>query len=67
MEDTWDMIMERAMEKNVMLLPGKAFSTEPEKNCKYLRAAYSVAPVDKMDVAFERLATLIKEELKVAK
>jgi len=65
-EDTWDMIMERAMEKNVMLLPGKAFSTQPEKGCGYLRAAYSVAPVDKMDVAFERLATLIKEELKVA-
>ena len=54
------------MEKNVMLLPGKAFSTAPEKGCGYLRAAYSVAPVDKMDVAFERLATLIKEELKVA-
>jgi len=24
--DTWDMIMERAMAKKVMLLPGKAFS-----------------------------------------
>ena len=67
MEDTWDMIMERAMEKNVMLLPGRAFSTEPDKPCNYLRAAYSVAPVDRMDVAFERLATLIKEELKMAK
>ncbi len=24
--ETWDMIMERALEKKVMLLPGKAFS-----------------------------------------
>ena len=28
----------------------------------YLRASYSLAPVEKFDVAFERLAELIREE-----
>ena len=30
------------------------------------RAAYSVAPEEKFDIAMERLAELIKEELKLA-
>ena len=64
-DDTYDMIMERAIQKNVMLLPGKTFSTEGGNGCKFLRAAYSIASVDKMDVAFQRLATLIEEELKL--
>jgi kynurenine/2-aminoadipate aminotransferase len=66
-EDTWDMIMKRAMERNIMLLPGKAFSPLPDEPCQYLRASFSIAPEDKIDVAFERLATLIREEQKMQK
>eukprot|EP00096_Caligus_rogercresseyi_P015740 TRINITY_DN8215_c0_g1_i2.p1 TRINITY_DN8215_c0_g1~~TRINITY_DN8215_c0_g1_i2.p1 ORF type:complete len:302 (+),score=61.44 TRINITY_DN8215_c0_g1_i2:62-907(+) len=61
-EDTWDMIMERAMAKNVMLLPGKAFMVDPSKPCSYARAAFSLASPSDIDTAFQRLAELIREE-----
>jgi len=60
--DTWHMIMERAMNKKVMLLPGKAFSSRKDQPCSYLRASFSLAPEDKIDEGFARLAQLIKEE-----
>lgn len=68
--DTWNMIMERAMKKNIMLLPGKAFmpglssSNNNNLQCPYLRAAFSVASEKDFDIAFRRLAELIKEEKK---
>jgi kynurenine/2-aminoadipate aminotransferase len=34
---TWDMIMERGLAKNIMLMPGKAFQPDLEKPCQYLR------------------------------
>lgn len=61
--DTWTMIMKRAMKKNVMLLPGKAFLPDPSRPCPYMRATFSVAPEADFDVAFQRLAEVIKEEL----
>ncbi len=60
--ETWDMIMERALEKKVMLLPGRAFCADKSKPCSYLRAAFSLADEDKMYEAFRRLAELIREE-----
>ena len=35
-EDTWDMIMNRALEKNVMLVPGKAFMVD-QVSCRIVR------------------------------
>ena len=64
---TWDMIMERAMKKNIMLMPGKAFQPDVNKPCQYLRAAFSIAKEDKFDSAMERLADLITEEIKLQK
>jgi len=64
LESTWDMIMERALAKNIMLMPGKAFQPDQDKGCSYLRAAFSVAPEENFDIAMERLAQLIREELK---
>ena len=55
------MIMQRAQERNIMLLPGKAFQPL-SSSCSYLRAAYSLTHTDNFDVAFQRLAQLIKEE-----
>jgi hypothetical protein len=64
-EDTWDMIMERGMLKNVLVLPGRAFSPEPEKPCPYFRTSFSNVPDELVDIAFERLALLIREELEI--
>ena len=58
---TWDMIMERAIEKNVMLIPGAAFMPVKAKS-PFMRASFSIAPDDKIDVAMQRLAELIREE-----
>lgn len=63
-EDTWKMIMEDGLKNNIMLVPGKVFMTpdsfQTEAKSPYLRASYSLAPVEKFDVAFARLAQLIK-------
>ena len=62
---TWDMIMERGMKKNIMLMPGKAFQPDVSKPCQYLRAAFSIAHEDKFEPAMERLAKLIREEIEL--
>jgi len=64
-KSTWDMIMERGMAKNIMLMPGKAFQADPDKPSQYLRAAFSVAPVKDFEPAMERLAELIKTEMEL--
>lgn len=64
--DTWDMLLKRGMEKNIMLLPGRGFmpgsSRKEGSQCSYMRAAFSVASESDFDVAFARLANLIREE-----
>ncbi|MCL4131115.1 UNVERIFIED_CONTAM: hypothetical protein GTU68_015955, partial [Idotea baltica] len=55
LEDTWDMVMQRGVKKNVILLPGKAFMTDPSKPSNYLRAAFSLATPEKMDLGMEIL------------
>ncbi|XP_071512466.1 kynurenine/alpha-aminoadipate aminotransferase, mitochondrial-like isoform X3 [Panulirus ornatus] len=61
--DTWDMIMERALEKNVILVPGKAFMCDPSLPCQYMRAAFSVITPEQMEKGLESLAELICEEI----
>ena len=65
-EDTWDMIMEEGLRRNIMLVPGRVFVPRKEDGSRatspYVRASYSLAPVDKFDEAFRRLAQLIREE-----
>jgi len=69
--DTWDMLMKKGLERNIMLLPGKGFMpcgiSDGQQTSSYMRAAFSVAPEEKFDVAFERLAQLIKDEIKSLK
>ena len=65
MTDTWDMVMERGAGKNIMLVPGKLFAPSEDvmrNESPFLRASYSIADVAKFDLAFERLAELIREE-----
>jgi len=47
--DTRPMIMERALAKDVILLPGREFMTDPTKPCPYMRAAFSLASPDNID------------------
>ncbi len=51
------------MAKKVMLMPGRAFSTNPDQPCSYLRAAFSLASEKDMEEGLSRLAEVIKEEL----
>ena len=41
--------MERALKKDVILVPGKAFMCDPSTPCQYMRAAFSVVTPEKMD------------------
>lgn len=59
-EDTWNMIYEKAAAKNVMLIPGKAF-VPGGGNSSFMRASFSVSDVDQFETAFERLASVIQE------
>ena len=63
-EDTWDMIMEEGLKRNIMLVPGRVFvpGGGGQAPSPYLRASYSIVPEDKLDTAFSRLADLIREE-----
>lgn len=65
LESTWDMVMERGLAKNIMLMPGKAFQPDMDRPCPYLRAAFSVAAEEKFEPAMERLAELIRDEIKI--
>ena len=62
--NTWDMIMKRAMKKNVMLIPGRAFMPNDTGSSSFMRASFSIASEERIDVGMQRLADLIKEEVK---
>ncbi|XP_045597417.1 kynurenine/alpha-aminoadipate aminotransferase, mitochondrial isoform X3 [Procambarus clarkii] len=61
--DTWDMILERALTKNVILVPGKAFMCDTSAPSQYMRAAFSVVTPEAMDKGLSSLAELIREEI----
>jgi len=62
--DTKLMIEEKALAKEVMLVPGCVFEVDEAAPSQYLRAAFSVATEEQIDVAFRRLRILIEEEIK---
>lgn len=59
--DTQQLIMEKALEKEVLLVPGGAFMINSSERCPYVRAAFSQATPEQIDEAFRRLSILIKE------
>jgi len=61
--DTKSMIEEKAMAKEVLLVPGCVFEVDEAAPSQYLRAAFSVATGEQIDEAFQRLKVLIEEEL----
>ncbi|XP_071848039.1 kynurenine/alpha-aminoadipate aminotransferase, mitochondrial-like [Apostichopus japonicus] len=60
-QDTKDMIMKKAMKKEVLFVPGDVFDVS-EGTSQYIRACYSVCSDEAMDEGMKRLASLIKEE-----
>ncbi|MEE6460989.1 hypothetical protein FKM82_001165 [Ascaphus truei] len=62
--DTHQMIMEKAMQKEVLLVPGSAFNIETTESSPYVRASFSISSPEQIDQGLERLAMLIMEERK---
>ncbi|XP_032917228.1 kynurenine/alpha-aminoadipate aminotransferase, mitochondrial isoform X2 [Catharus ustulatus] len=61
--DTQQLIMEKALKKEVLLVPGGAFNIDCSEPSSYVRASFSLSSPAQMDLAFKRLADLIKESL----
>ncbi|KAL6118447.1 aadat [Pungitius sinensis] len=61
--DTQQLIMQKALEKEVLLVPGGVFMINSSDPCPYVRAAFSLSTPEQIDEAFRRLSSLIKEAL----
>ncbi|XP_048957296.1 kynurenine/alpha-aminoadipate aminotransferase, mitochondrial isoform X3 [Canis lupus baileyi] len=61
--DVKQMIEEKAIQKKVLMLPGNVFYIDNSAPSPYFRASFSSASPEQMDMAFQRLAQLIKESL----
>ncbi|XP_054846278.1 kynurenine/alpha-aminoadipate aminotransferase, mitochondrial [Eublepharis macularius] len=61
--DTQHLIMEKALEKQVLLVPGRAFNIDSSEPSSYVRASFSLSSPSQIDQGFQRLAELIKEAI----
>lgn len=59
--DTQQLIREKALKKEVLLVPGGVFMINSSDPCPYVRAAFSLSTPEQIDEAFRRLSLLIKE------
>ncbi|XP_053114502.1 kynurenine/alpha-aminoadipate aminotransferase, mitochondrial isoform X2 [Hemicordylus capensis] len=59
--DTQELIMKKALEKQVLLVPGRAFNINSSDPSSYVRASFSLSSPMQIDQGFQRLAQLIKE------
>ena len=57
-DDSADLIS-KAIEKNVILVPGFEFYANPTTS-NHIRAAYSIASPEEMEIGLKRLGDLIK-------
>ena len=62
-KDTRDMILKRALYKNVLFIPGNAFETDSSKLSPYIRASFSIKNPEQINIGFQNLADLIREEI----
>ncbi|KAJ8028785.1 Kynurenine/alpha-aminoadipate aminotransferase, mitochondrial [Holothuria leucospilota] len=60
-KDTKDLIMRKALEKEVLFVPGDVFQLS-EGPSQYVRACFSMCTDEAMDEGMRRLASLIKDE-----
>ncbi|XP_076751263.1 kynurenine/alpha-aminoadipate aminotransferase, mitochondrial [Xylocopa sonorina] len=63
-KDTWKMMMQRGVTEGVIMAPGAAFMKDPSKPCNAIRASFAKVSYEEMDLAMERLADLIRSELR---
>jgi len=61
--DTKKLIEEKAKAKEVLLAPGSIFNVDPAATSNHVRAAFSLASPEQIDQGFQRLASLIQDEL----
>ncbi|XP_072371854.1 kynurenine/alpha-aminoadipate aminotransferase, mitochondrial isoform X1 [Scyliorhinus torazame] len=59
--DTYKLISEKAVQKEVLLIPGNSFMIDDSVPSPYVRAAFSLSTPEQIDLGFQRLAALIKE------
>ncbi|XP_014446852.1 kynurenine/alpha-aminoadipate aminotransferase, mitochondrial isoform X2 [Tupaia chinensis] len=61
--DTKQLLEEKLLKKEVVMLPGYPFYIDNLAPCPYVRVSFSAASPEQMNVAFQILAQLIKESL----
>nr|XP_021513379.1 kynurenine/alpha-aminoadipate aminotransferase, mitochondrial [Meriones unguiculatus] len=61
--DTKDLIEKKAIEREILLVPGNAFFIDSSAPTSFFRASFSLVTPEQMDIAFQRLAQVIKESL----
>ncbi|XP_075840673.1 kynurenine/alpha-aminoadipate aminotransferase, mitochondrial [Microtus pennsylvanicus] len=61
--DTKELIEKKAIKKEVLFVPGNGFFIDSSAPTSFFRASFSVVTPEQMDIAFQRLAQLIKESL----
>ncbi|XP_071549994.1 kynurenine/alpha-aminoadipate aminotransferase, mitochondrial-like [Panulirus ornatus] len=65
--DTWILVMERGLKRDVHFTPGCVFKAKEQQPCPYIRVSYSSATVEHIDKALEILAEIIVEEKQESK
>ncbi|XP_033119850.1 kynurenine/alpha-aminoadipate aminotransferase, mitochondrial-like [Anneissia japonica] len=66
-DDTYELITEKAVKKEVLFVPGISFCPDRSKPSSHIRACYSLATDEQMDEGIKRLASLIVEAQKETK
>ncbi|KAK3824743.1 MAG: pyridoxal phosphate-dependent transferase [Benniella sp.] len=68
-EDSFDLILNKAVEKKVLLVPGIEFYCHPETSApsQCVRASFSNVSEQDMDMGLERLANLLREQIELQK
>ncbi|XP_069100420.1 kynurenine/alpha-aminoadipate aminotransferase, mitochondrial-like [Pleurodeles waltl] len=62
-QDTENLVLEKAFKKEVLLAPGNSYLTDRSKPCPYVRASFSTCSPEQIDKGFQSLAMAIKEEI----
>ncbi|CAF0797264.1 unnamed protein product [Adineta steineri] len=62
-DDTRKLIYEKALEQEVLLLPGSAFFSDQSKTYPYVRVSYSVCTPEQIETGMARFGKVLREEL----
>ena len=62
-EDSFDLILTKAVERKVLLVPGIEFYCDPETSgpSQFVRASFSNVSEQYMDLGLQRLASLLRD------